>query len=462
MKVRNICAKILALCLSLALLTAGVPVMAAGGRTDYQVTDATSMSQWPQAPSVSAGSAYLIELNSGEVLFAKDADEMRCPASITKILTALIVLENGQLSDSVTLSRSAITITEDNASKWGDKEGDVLTVEQLLYAMMLDSVNEAANALAEYSAGSVGAFAELMNTRAAALGCTNTHFTNCNGLTDAKHVTTAHDMALIMWAAVQNPEFVRIASTTSYKTGPTVKTPSGYSFSMHHKMLLSSSEYYYADAVAGKTGYITASGNTLVTYAKRGDVELVAVVLKDTSAANSYIDTKAMFEYGFNKFTLTDLSAASENYCQSQASAYPGGLSITGSTLVMLPNGVTDVSMKLDLNPASSGETEGRLLYQCGNVTVGSAAVKAAAAGSGTSSGKAAGSQEAQTPDSQTAADQDNSRAKSPLFWVAVVLIAAAVLLVVYWCVVQTIKSRRRRRRTRNRYRSYSRGNKYR
>lgn len=164
---------------------------------------------WPSAVSIEADGGILMEAQTGTVLFAKNEDQPYYPASITKILTALIVLEHCRLDEEVTFSHDDVYNVEAGSSTAGIDEGDVLTVRDCLYALMLASANESANALACHVSGSREAFAELMNQTAESLGCTGSHFANPSGLNDENHYTTAHDMALITRAAIQNPEIGR-------------------------------------------------------------------------------------------------------------------------------------------------------------------------------------------------------------------------------------------------------------
>lgn len=163
------------------------------------------------APDITAESAILMDAASGAVLYGKDEESKQYPASITKVMTALLAIENCSMDDIVTFSNEAVNGIEPGSSSAGINVGAQLTVEDTLYALMLVSANEAASALAEHISGSNEAFAELMNQRAAELGCTGTHFTNPHGLPDEDHYTTAHDMALILQQAMKYDEFRTIA-----------------------------------------------------------------------------------------------------------------------------------------------------------------------------------------------------------------------------------------------------------
>lgn len=247
-------------------------------------------------PEIQSEAAVLLDASTGNLLYAKNADTKYYPASITKLMTALLVAEKCSLSDKVTFSKTATTNLEAGAVTLGLVEGDTLTVEQSLYGLMLKSANEVANGLAEHISGSVRAFADLMNARAKELGCTGTNFVNPNGLNNSNHYTTPHDMALIARAAFQNETVRKVASTLSYQI-PATKNAGARTVTMGHKMLYPSDSRYYAGIIGGKTGYTSLAGNTLVTCAERDGVRLIAVIMK--SKSTHYGDTKALLDYGF-------------------------------------------------------------------------------------------------------------------------------------------------------------------
>lgn len=252
-----------------------------------------------QEPAIAAEGAVLMDAATGKVLYGKNQDQQFYPASITKIMTALIVLERCNLSDKVTFSSTATTNLESGAVSLNITEGDVLTVEQCLYGLLLKSANEIGNGLAEHVAGSVSGFADLMNAKAKELGCKNTHFANPHGLNDSTHKTTAYDMALIMRAALENATFRKIDTTTSYSF-PATKKAAARTITMGHKMMYTTDSRYYEGVIGGKTGYTSLAGNTLVTGAERNGVRLVTVVMK--AKGTQYTDTKAMLDYGFDNY----------------------------------------------------------------------------------------------------------------------------------------------------------------
>ena len=247
-------------------------------------------------PQIQSEGAVLLDASTGNLLFSKNGDTKYYPASITKLMTALLVAERCSLSDKVTFSKTATTNLESGAVTLGLVEGDTLTVEQSLYGLMLKSANEVANGLAEHVSGSVAAFAGLMNTRARELGCTGTNFVNPNGLNNSGHYTTPHDMALIARAAFENDTVRRVASALSYQI-PATKNAGARTVTMGHKMLYPSDARYYAGIIGGKTGYTSLAGNTLVTCAERNGVRLIAVIMK--SKSTHYGDTRALLDYGF-------------------------------------------------------------------------------------------------------------------------------------------------------------------
>lgn len=247
-------------------------------------------------PTVAAEGAVLLNAATGEVLYGKNQDQQFYPASITKVMTALLVLEHCNLNDVVTFSESATTNLESGAVALGVSAGDQLTVEQCLYGLLLKSANEIGNGLAEHVSGSVSSFADLMNAKAKELGCKNTHFANPHGLNNENHKTTPYDMALILRAAVANDTFRKIDTTTSYEF-PAIKNAAAHTITMGHKMMYTTDSRYYAGIIGGKTGYTSKAGNTLVTAVERDGVRLIAVVMK--ASGTHYTDTKAMLDYGF-------------------------------------------------------------------------------------------------------------------------------------------------------------------
>ena len=228
---------------------------------------------WPSDTGIEAEAGAVMDVDTGTMLFGQNSHVEYYPASITKILTALVVLEHADLSDTVTYSDKAMNSVEaDSGNKLSLVAGDTMTVEDCLYALLLASVNQAANALAEHVAGSMSDFVDMMNAKIAELGCTESHFANPSGLNSDDQVVTAYDMTKIAAAAYSNPKLLEISSAKSRKVGPTTNNPDGANVRNEHRLVITedtSSEFYCPEAVAGKTGYLLKAGNTLVTYGEK-------------------------------------------------------------------------------------------------------------------------------------------------------------------------------------------------
>lgn len=249
------------------------------------------------APDIASEGAVLYNATSGKFLYEKNANHQYYPASITKFMTALLVLENASQEDTVVFSSAATENLESGAVNLELMKGDRVKVRDCLYGLMLKSANEVANGLAEHVSGSVPSFAKKMNRRAQELGCTNTNFVNPSGLNNAKHLSTPHDMALIAKACFDRADFRAIDRTVSYHFPATQKRPNGTDIVMGHRMISSGNADYYPGILGGKTGYTSAAGNTLVTCAERNGVRLIVVVMK--SRKTQYSDTRALLDYGF-------------------------------------------------------------------------------------------------------------------------------------------------------------------
>lgn len=255
---------------------------------------------WPSDLGIEAEGGILVDADTGAVLYGQNIHVPYYPASITKILTALIIIENCSMDDVITFSHNAVYNVESGSSSAGYDEGDTITVKDALYAMLLKSANEVANALAEHCAGSIEAFADMMNEKAAALGCSESHFANPSGLNDENHYTTAYDYSLIARAAYANETFVAIDSTTYYELPPSKRNPEGQTVYCGHKMLKKNNSLYYEGIIGGKTGYTMTAGNTLVTCAQRDGLKLITVILNGHKT--HYTDTKALLDFGFASF----------------------------------------------------------------------------------------------------------------------------------------------------------------
>lgn len=343
-------------------------------------------------PSISAESAVVMDVQSGTILYEKNMDKKQYPASITKVMTALLTIENSSLSETVTYSSNAVTNLESGASNIETKPGEKMSMEDSLYGILLMSANEVCNGVAEHVAGSIDNFVKMMNERAKQLGCKNTHFANPNGLWMKNHYTTAHDMALISRAAYKNPTFAQITGTKRYNTKKTNKSGVRNLYN-HHGMLYAStfSQYLYEYCVGGKTGYTSKCRYTLVTYAKKNDTTLVSVIMKAPNSPwtepNQYTDTTKILNYCFENYarhnirkdanlTINDsnLFTKFSPYYSSDTSP----LSIEENAGVMLPKGVsveqTEKKMELYEEPKKLTNTKkniGKITYTYNGKEVG-------------------------------------------------------------------------------------------
>ena len=273
---------------------------------------------WPEEPRVNSPSAILIEMNTGTILYDKNSTEKLYPASITKIMTTMIALENSNLDEIVTFSDASIDNTE--GSGIARDYGEQMPMEECLYAIMLESANECAYAVAEHISGSIEAFAELMNTKAKELGCVKTNFANPHGLHDSEHYTCSYDMALIAKAAYQNETFRIITGTKARMIPPTNKHVEETPLQNHNKLLhrYQKGNYVYPYCTGGKTGYTTVAKSTLVTFAEKDGMALVCVVM-NTDNVSEWTDSIALFNYGFDNFHLVNVAENETGYAVQES-----------------------------------------------------------------------------------------------------------------------------------------------
>ena len=319
----------------------------------YLPIESNNVEGWPKGDAIEADAAVVMDASTGTFLYSKNMTAKEYPASITKIMTTLLALEHGNLDDVITFSENAVYSIEPGSTHLGIKAGEQLTLRQALYGIMLASANEISNGVAEHIAGSVENFAQMMNDKAAELGCVNTHFVNPHGLHDENHYTCARDMALIMQAALKNKMFCKIIDTVEYSYPKTNITDEERYFMNHHKMLYEDG-YCYTGCLGGKTGFTDDALNTLVTYVKRGKDKLISVILRTNGAEKAYQESKQILDYAFNNFTKEkfDLSRERESAAQLLGINYVGkaiineykslnkpAFQVSKSTSLNLPNG---------------------------------------------------------------------------------------------------------------------------
>ncbi|MCR5295390.1 MAG: D-alanyl-D-alanine carboxypeptidase [Lachnospiraceae bacterium] len=259
---------------------------------------------WPETePGIASDCGCLIDGRTGVVLFDKNKDEARHPASITKVLTVLLALENGNLEDSVSITEEAAAYAVYGSANQKTKTGEVFTLEQLIYGTLLGSANDMATAIGVYiGGGSLDVFLDMMNGRAAELGCRDTHFANACGMPNEEHHTTAHDMALIMQEAMKREDYRKIINTHVYVIPPTNMTASERQITSHDPLLVSP-DYFYPGIIGGKTGNTDAAGHTLVNAVERNGMQLICVTLHATSAPSAAYDHIDLLNYGYANFT---------------------------------------------------------------------------------------------------------------------------------------------------------------
>ena len=375
------------------LIQASFPVLAA----PEEVLDATGQAAqerlqlpvqtnelafWPKGPAITAQSAILMEAETGTILYAKNIHEELYPASTTKMLTCLIAVENCALNETVNFTYEAVSAVPGDGSNMGMDAGEYITMEECLYGIMVASANEVANAVGEHVAGSLDGFAEMMNKRAAELGCQNTHFINANGLHAEDHYTSAYDLALIARAYFQNDVLRRIGNTASYHFIPSAGQPDDFYKTNKHGLI--NGTYSYEGIIGGKTGYTDNAGQTLVTGCEQAGMRLICVVMKEDSPMQ-FEDTETLFDYGYQNFTKANIADNDTRHIISNSNFFYTGndifgdsspiLSIAPGGYVVLPNmsDFVDLTSKIDYEAPDLKENEiAEITYYYHDTLVGS------------------------------------------------------------------------------------------
>ncbi len=418
-------------------------------------------------PTLQASAAYLLDPATGMVLYQKNADERRYPASTTKIMTALITLDRIQnLDETVTVTQEDFNGVQSDSSKAGFVVGEEIPVIDLLYGLLLPSGNEAANTLARHVGGSTEGFARLMNERAQQLGCTNTHFVNPNGLHDADHYTTAHDLALIATEAMKNETFALIANTAQKTLSPTNKLEAHGGkplkvFTTNMLIFSRNDPNYYSYAKGIKTGHTSEAGYCLVSTAERRGSSLIAVVLgcpKPAGASQplTFSESKTLYEWGFSNFetrTLIEKGATIEEIPIRLSTDADHIVPQVGQTLqAIVPKDIELDKLVLTKHlpedlcaPISAGQILGTMDISYNGVHYGTVELVAM--------------QNVSLSKVLYYADKLNNFFRSALF--KRIVVALALLLIVYILYIVLIGRRRRKRRARmmrskqTRYRRY-------
>jgi len=277
------------------LLNRAADVQAA--ETSYTLLDPSGSG----VPSIDAKAYVLYDADSETFLVGKDQDKPLAPASVTKVMTVLLALENLELTDKIIVTREMFETVPNDYTRLGLIEGEEITVEQALYASLLISANDASMALAIAAGGSIENFVAMMNSRATELGCLSTHFTNPYGLADPEHLTTAHDIALIFAEVIKHDLFTQLATTLHYQMAGTVLHPEERGMQNGNRFV-SNEQFKYDGYIGGKTGFTELSSYTITAGAHRDGQTLISVVLGASYSAARYSGCITLFDYGFANF----------------------------------------------------------------------------------------------------------------------------------------------------------------
>ena len=329
------------------------------------------------ALDINASSALLVDNKTNKILYSKNENKKMFPASTTKIVTAILVLENHSLDEKVTASYDAVMSIPSGYSTADIQIEEELTVEQLLELLLVHSANDAANVLAEYAGGSVSSFVSMMNTKANELGLSNTHFTNPYGLQDDNHYTTAHDLAIIMQYCIKNNNFRKIAGQASCAIPATNKSnPRKYDST--NELLIAGNSNYYSNLIAGKTGYTSKAGGCLVSVAYSNDLELIGVILNSN---NRFKDTRSLYNYGYKNFSIKNIVNEKDiitNIEVKNATINTKNLNLLVSeNIPVLANNsddLTTIQPEISLNanieaPIEEGQIMGKVSYTVNGIT---------------------------------------------------------------------------------------------
>ena len=365
----------------LCLLLAFVFAASCLPQTIFATTDKKTVTTWPEGPENNSGAVCLLDADTGAVLYDKNMDEQRYPASITKILTALLIIENKQMTDTVTFGEHAVSESIPGNARINVQLGETITVEDALHAILLASANEVCTQLAIDIAGSEEGFAAMMNERAAELGCTGTHFCNPCGLHEDDHYTTAHDLYRIAKQAMKDATFRDIVSTVQHRMAKTNLHEERIILTTNQLIFSSFQPWSYANCLGIKTGHTSQAGNCFVGYAEYGDAKLFSVVLGCSSSskeyptiAASFTDTKSLCQWGFKNFTSKTLARQGEEvtYTKVKLSTDTNQvILIAKNDLVsLLPKelDVKDLELQSDIPeevaaPIKAGDTIGSVTY---------------------------------------------------------------------------------------------------
>lgn len=399
---------------------------------------------WPEGPSTYGEAAIVMEAGTGAILYAKNIDTSYYPASITKILTALVAMENGNFGDPVSFSPDSVSFLEWGDAQIGMKEGNVITLEQALYAVLLASANEVSYAVGESVGKNAGYdynwFIEQMNARCQQLGGMNSHFSNPHGLHNDDHYTCARDMALITREAFKHPEIFTIMQTLQYRIDAS-DTTEEHVFQQNHKMLFPQNPNYYEYAIGGKTGFTDQALTTLVTMADNGDMQLICVTLKTRGGGHAYPDTRALLDYGFGNFVKVDVAGAEKS--EDVREIIPQ----EGMGYVVLPQTVPFEDVDMAITPDEEIPGEATLSYTYESNPVGQARAALSEAYIEKHSAKIEDIKEKEEGEAKKEAEEQKRAGRQNIIkwlFIAVAILIIAMFSTIY--VRQAIVRRRRQR----------------
>lgn len=329
-----------------------------------------------EEPSITADSAILLDNRTNKVLYQKNENKKIYPASTTKILTAILVLEHCDLDDVVTASYDAVMSIPDGYTTANIQIGEELTVEHLLELLLVHSANDSANVLAEHVGGSIDSFVSMMNTKVNELGLTGTHFTNSFGMHDENHYTTSHDLAFMMKYCLENNTFRKIAGQASCAI-PATNKYSTRSYQSTNELIIPTAKNYYHYLTTGKTGTTTQAKECLVSSAYRDDLELICVVLGSNSR---FSDTRNLYEYAYSNYSIKTVATEKDIITTIQVSNATKNtknldLLIRESILALVNNSdsLSEITPEIILNedisaPIDEGSILGKVKYTINGV----------------------------------------------------------------------------------------------
>lgn len=331
------------------------------------VPDTNKIKGWPKGPLINSESAILMDMDTKEIIYAKNPYKEQYPASITKLLTVLVALDYAKPDDKVEISQASIDFLKPGDAHIAMQPGEIISMEDALYAVLFASANEVSYAVAEnvgkkYLNGGYNEFIQKMNEKSKEIGCKNSHWVNANGLHDKDHYTSAYDMALIGAEIYKNPLFNEMMEGFEHVIPPTNLVDEKRVFQQHHKMTWKNGKYYYENCKGGKTGYTDDAQTTLVTLADDGERKFAAVLLYDRGG-QAYNQTRELFDYGYEKFVKVKPSEKDDN---SDIGSF-----LEPDTGLSLPEGVKFDELESELYANANDSGKGTVTYKYNDNPIG-------------------------------------------------------------------------------------------